>query len=67
MSVKVSMQEEKISNQTTMGKRLERSGEVRIADETNGFKLDLIDELGLKFLHSLSCSSYDQHILDKKI
>ena len=34
MSVKVSVIDGKISNQTTMGKRLERFGEVRIIDET---------------------------------
>ena len=35
---------EKVSNQTTMGKRLERFGEVRIVDETNGFGLNFVEE-----------------------
>ena len=29
-----------------MGKRLERFGEVRIVDETNGFGLDFIEKTG---------------------
>ena len=44
MYVKVSVIDEKISNLTTMGKRLERFGEVRIIDETNGFGLDFVEK-----------------------
>ena len=40
--MKVSVKDGKISNETTMGKRLERFGEVRIIDETNGFGLDFV-------------------------
>ena len=38
--MKVFVKDEKISNKTTMGKRLERFGEVRIVDETNGHGLN---------------------------
>ena len=44
MPVKESVEDEKISYQTMMGKRLERFGEVRIADETNGFGLDFVEK-----------------------
>ena len=42
MSVKLSVKDGKISNETTMGKRLERFGEARMVDETNGFGLDFV-------------------------
>ena len=32
-----------------MGKRLERFGEVRIIDETNGFGLDFVDKTESRF------------------
>ena len=32
-----------------MGKRLERFGEVRIIDETNGFELDFVEKTGSRF------------------
>ena len=41
--MKVSVKDGKISNKTTMGKRLERFGEVRIIDETNGFGQDFVE------------------------
>ena len=44
--MKVSVKNGKTSNKTTMGKRLERFGEVRIVDEANSF--------GLHLCHSLS-------------
>ena len=40
--MKVSEKDGKIPNQPTTGKRLERFGEVRIIDETNGFGLDFV-------------------------
>ena len=40
--MKVSANDGKTSNQTTMGKRLERFGEVEIVDETNGFELEFM-------------------------
>ena len=40
--MKVSVKDGKISNKTKMGKRLERFGEVRIIDETNGLGLDFV-------------------------
>ena len=40
MSVKVSVNDGKISNQTTMEKGLERFDEIEIVAETNGFGLD---------------------------
>ena len=49
MSVKVSVIDGKISNQTTMGKRLEQYGEVRIIDETNGFGLDIVEKTESRF------------------
>ena len=49
MSVKVSVKDGKISNKTTMGKRLERFGEVRIIDETNGFGLDFVEKTESRF------------------
>ena len=49
MSVKVSVIDGKISNQTTMGKRLERFGEVRIIDETNGFGLEFVEKTESRF------------------
>ena len=42
MPVKVCIKDGKISNSSTMGKRLERFGEVRIVDETNDFGLDFV-------------------------
>ena len=44
MPVKVSIKDGKISNYTMMGKRLERFGEVRTVDETNGFGLDFVEK-----------------------
>ena len=32
-----------------MGKRLERFGEVRIIDETNGFRLDFLEKTESRF------------------
>ena len=49
MSVKVSIKDGKISNQTMMGKRLERFGEVRVVDETNGFGLDFVEKTESRF------------------
>ena len=42
--MKVSVKYAKISNQMTMGKRLERSCDVRIDDEMNGFGLDFVEK-----------------------
>ena len=43
--MKVSVRDGKISDETTMGKRLERFGGVRIVGETNGFGLDILSRL----------------------
>ena len=43
--MKVSVKDGTISNKSTMGKRLERFGEVRIIDETNGFGLDFVEKI----------------------
>ena len=45
MPGKVSIKDGEISNQTMMGKRLERFGEVMIVDETNGFGLDSVKKI----------------------
>ena len=47
--MKVSVEDGKISNSTTMGKRLERFGEVRIVDETIGFGLDFVEKIESRF------------------
>ena len=44
MPVKLFVKDGKISSQTTMRKRLERFGEVRIVDGTNGFGLDIVEK-----------------------
>ena len=43
--MKASVKDGQISTLTTLGKRLERFGEVRTVDETNGFGMDFL------FLH----------------
>ena len=47
--VKVFVRDGTISNQSTMGKRLEQFGEVRIVDETNGFGLDFVKKTESRF------------------
>ena len=47
--VKLSVQDGKISIETTMGKRLERFSEVGIADVTNGFGLDFVEKTEIGF------------------
>ena len=47
--MKVFIKDGKISNQSTMGKRLERFGEIRIIDETNGFGLDFAEQTESRF------------------
>ena len=42
--MKISVENGKICNQTTMGERLERIGEVWIVDETACFRLDFIEK-----------------------
>ena len=49
MSMKISVENGKISNQTTIGERLERNGEVRIVDETDCFILDFIEKMERRF------------------
>ena len=49
MSVKVSVKDGKISNQKTMGIRLERFGEVGIVDKTNDFGLGFIEKTESRF------------------
>ena len=44
ISMKISIENGKISNQTTMGERMERIGEVWIVDETDCFRLDFYQE-----------------------
>ena len=44
MYVKLSVKDVEISNQSTLGMRLQRFGEVRIVDETNGFGLDFVEK-----------------------
>ena len=48
-SLKVYVKDGKISNETTMGKMLERFGEVRIIDEMNGFGLDFVEKTESRF------------------
>ena len=48
MSMKISAKNGKICNQTTMGERLERIGEVWIVNETDCFRLELYREDGEK-------------------
>ena len=47
--MKVSVKDGKISNQMTMGKRLERFGEVVIVQETNVFGLDIVEKTESRF------------------
>ena len=47
--MKISVENGKICNQTTTGERLERIGEVWIADETEYFRLDLIKKMERRF------------------
>ena len=47
--MKVFIKDGKISNQSTMGKRLERFGEVGIIGETNGFGLDFFEKTESRF------------------
>ena len=49
MPVKISIKNERICNQTTMRKRLERAGEVWIVDEKGGFGLDFIKKTERRF------------------
>ena len=49
MSVKVSIENGKICNQTTMGERLERIGEVWIVDEADSSRLDFIEKIERRF------------------
>ena len=49
MYVKVSVKDVEISNQSTLGMRLQRFGEVRIVDETNGFGLDFVEKTESRF------------------
>ena len=44
-SMKISVENGKVCNQTTMGERLGRNGEVWIVDETDCFRLDLDMEI----------------------
>ena len=43
--MKISIENGKICNQTTMRERLERFGEVWIIDETDGFRLDFVKQM----------------------
>jgi len=45
ISMKISVEKERICNHTTMGERLERIGEVWIVDETDCFRLDCIEKM----------------------
>ena len=49
MPIKVSVKGGKISNYTTMGKRVERFCEATIVDETNGFGLDFVEKTESRF------------------
>ena len=49
MSMKVSVENEKSCNQTTMGERLERLGETWIVAETDYFRLDFIEKMERRF------------------
>ena len=43
------MKDGKLSNETMMGETLERFGEVRIINETNGFGLDFVEKTKSRF------------------
>ena len=43
--MKISVENGKSCNQTTMGERLEKIGEVWIVDETDYFRLDFIEKM----------------------
>ena len=49
MSMKISVENGKIYNQTMIGERLERIGEVSIVDETDFFRLDFIERMERRF------------------
>ena len=49
ISMKISVENGKISNQTRMGERLGRIGEVWIIDETDCFRLDFIEKTERRF------------------
>ena len=49
MPMKLSVEIGKICNQTTMGERLERVGEVWIVDETDCFRFDSIKKMERRF------------------
>ena len=49
MSMKISVENGKISNQTTMGERLVRLGEGWILDETDCFGMDFIEKMERRF------------------
>ena len=42
--MEVSVKDERVCNQATMGKRLERFGEVMIVYETTGFRQDFVEK-----------------------
>ena len=49
ISMEISVENGKICNQTTIGERLERFGEVWIADETDWFRWDFFETLERRF------------------
>ena len=49
MSLKIAVENGKICNKTTMGERLSGFGKVRIVEETDDFRLDLVEKTERRF------------------
>ena len=49
ISMKISVKDGKICNQTTIGGKLERTGEVWIVNETDCFRLDVTERMERRF------------------
>ena len=50
-----------------MGKRLERFGEVRIIDETNGFGLDFVEKTESRFRSTTPDVTWEQYSKEGRI
>ena len=49
MSTKITVENAKVCNRTTMGEKLYRIGEVWIVDETDGFRLNFVQKMERRF------------------
>ena len=65
--MKISVENGKICNQTRMGERLERLGEVWIVDETDCFGLDFIEKMERGFRSTASYGSSTQEKVEYEI